>query len=103
MVEKSFRLVTVTHLMIPSVYLFFCITGYMFQFLYHLIHFLYIISTTFSFSFILRCAIFINRDIRTYYNSELTHQQMAELIGCSRVQVTRVLNNPNFYNSEKDH
>ena len=41
--------------------------------------------------------------VRTYYNSELTHQQMAELIGCSRVQVTRVLNNPNFYNSEKDH
>lgn len=83
-----------------------------FIFLYHRLHvpisvspdtFLYIISTTFSFSFILRCAIFINRDIRTYYNSELTHQQMAELIGCSRVQVTRVLNNPNFYNSEKDH
>ena len=41
--------------------------------------------------------------VRTYYNSELTQQQMAELIGCSRVQVTRVLNNPNFYNSEKDH
>lgn len=37
--------------------------------------------------------------VRTYYNSELTHQQLSELIGCSRVQVTRVLNNPGFYQS----
>ena len=40
--------------------------------------------------------------VRTYYNSELTHQQLAELLVCSRVQVTRVLNNPNFYNKDKD-
>lgn len=40
--------------------------------------------------------------IRVYYNNELTHQQLAELIGCSRVQVTRVLNKPDFYNKDKD-
>lgn len=37
----------------------------------------------------------------TYYSSDLTHQQLADVIGCSRVQVTRVLNNPNFYIKEK--
>ncbi len=30
--------------------------------------------------------------IKRYYNNELTHQQIAELVGCSRVQVTRVMN-----------
>ena len=38
--------------------------------------------------------------VRTYYNNNLTHQQLADLIGCSRVQVTRVLNNPNFQNKD---
>lgn len=40
--------------------------------------------------------------IRTYYNNELTHQQLSELIGCSRVQVTRVLNSPDFYQNNND-
>ncbi len=40
--------------------------------------------------------------VRTYYNSNLTHQQLSELIGCSRVQVTRTLNNPNFYKYEEN-
>lgn len=39
--------------------------------------------------------------VHTYYNSELTHQQLADLIGCSRVQVTRVLNSPRFYDRKK--
>jgi len=30
--------------------------------------------------------------INKYYNNELTHNQLAELVGCSRVQVTRILN-----------
>ena len=30
--------------------------------------------------------------IKKYYNNELTHNQLAELVGCSRVQVTRILN-----------
>ena len=30
--------------------------------------------------------------IKRYYNNELTHQQIAELVGCSRVQVSRVIN-----------
>lgn len=30
--------------------------------------------------------------IKKYYNNELTHQQLSELIGCTRVQVTRSLN-----------
>lgn len=30
--------------------------------------------------------------IDKYYNNELTHAQLAELVGCSRVQVTRILN-----------
>lgn len=30
--------------------------------------------------------------INLYYNNELTHQQLSELIGCTRVQVTRLMN-----------
>ncbi len=30
--------------------------------------------------------------IAKYYNNELTHAQLSELVGCSRVQVTRILN-----------
>ena len=30
--------------------------------------------------------------IKKYYNNELTHNQLAELVGWSRVQVTRILN-----------
>lgn len=37
--------------------------------------------------------------IKKYYNNELTHNQLAELVGCSRVQVTRVLNRG--YGNEK--
>lgn len=40
--------------------------------------------------------------VRTYYNNNLTHQQLADLIGCSRVQVTRVLNNRNYYNKPEE-
>ena len=40
--------------------------------------------------------------VRAYYNNNLTHQQLADLIGCSRVQVTRVLNNRNYYNKTEE-
>lgn len=40
--------------------------------------------------------------VRTYYNNNLTHQQLADLIGCSRVQVTRVLNKPDYYNKTEN-
>lgn len=40
--------------------------------------------------------------VKAYYNSGLTHQQMAELLGCSRVQVTRVLNNQHRQGQKKE-
>ncbi|MBV7276650.1 Crp/Fnr family transcriptional regulator [Clostridium sp. PL3] len=30
--------------------------------------------------------------VSRYYNNQLTHQQLADLIGCTRVQVTRIIN-----------
>lgn len=30
--------------------------------------------------------------INRYYNNQFTHQQLADLIGCTRVQVTRIMN-----------